>query len=77
MITIYSKLNCPSCDKAKAHMNSKKLEFNEILISDVTDIKTISLSDFRQKYPLVKAVPFLITNTEIIGGYNELIKKFA
>ena len=76
MIIMYSKVNCPMCDKTKYYLKSRNIDFTEMLISENSGISTISLVDFKKTYPMVKAVPYMTINSESIGGYNELIKMF-
>ena len=69
-ITIYSKVNCPNCNKAKNIL----LKFNPtILILD----KDFSREEFFKKFPNIKTLPQVIIDNKHIGGYNDLEKWFA
>ena len=66
-IVIYSKDNCPNCNKAKNILS----KFNpKILLLG----KDISREDFFKKFPTAKQVPQIIINQNHIGGYPELEK---
>lgn len=68
-IQIYTKENCSYCIKAKNLLKNKNLEYTEIKINI-----DISLEDFKNKFPEVKTVPYIIINDSVIGGYSELEK---
>jgi len=66
-ITIYSKDNCPNCNKAKNILS--KYSPKILLLG-----KDISREDFFKKFPAAKQVPQIIINNNHIGGYKELEK---
>lgn len=54
-ITIYSQPHCPACDKLKMEYKSKDILFTEIIIG-----KDIAVAEFRELYPNVRSVPFVV-----------------
>jgi glutaredoxin 3 len=69
MIHIYSKPACPNCDKAKKILGQYQISYQETILDGP---ETILM--FKTKYPMVRAVPFILDDDKVIGGYNELLK---
>lgn len=70
MLTVYSKANCPFCDKAKALLNQKGIMFEEIKIDvDQTAREFIMSAGHR-------TVPQIYHNGQVFveGGYTGLAK---
>jgi len=65
--TIYSKDNCPWCDKAKALMTEHDIEYNEIVIG-----RDITREEFTEKFPNVKTVPYTIIGSLVLPSYESL-----
>jgi glutaredoxin len=65
--TIYSKDDCPWCDKAKALMIANSEEYNEIVIG-----RDITREEFTEQFPDVKTVPYIIIGSQIIPSYESL-----
>lgn len=67
-VVIYTKSWCPYCKKAKNLLERKKLEYNEIEISDNEELRQemIENSDGRT------TVPQVFIDGKHIGGYSEL-----
>ncbi len=64
-VIIYSKTNCPNCQKAKI----KLAKYNpKILLLE----KDITREDFFLKFPNVKEVPQIIIDNQHIGGLKEV-----
>jgi glutaredoxin 3 len=72
MFTVYTKEGCPQCDNVKALLSTKQQPFHAVKIG-----ADITLDAFRQSYPQVKAVPFIVAEDRVIGGMHELSKLFA
>jgi glutaredoxin 3 len=72
MYTVYTKDGCPQCDRAKAMLTSKSEPFQAVKIG-----ADITLEAFRQLYPAVKAVPFIVAEDRSVGGFNELSRLLA
>jgi len=66
-VTIYSKDNCPWCDKAKALMTEKGEEYNEIVIG-----RDITREEFTEKFPHVKTVPYCLIGSLVLPSYESL-----
>ena len=72
-ITIYSKPNCPFCDKSKALVKGLGLTYEEKMFG----------KDFNSPEELYEAVgkqvrtmPQVLTDGKLIGGYNQLVESF-
>lgn len=68
-VTIYSKDNCPYCDKAKNLLEMKSISFEEHKLD-----KDFSRDEILEWFPGVKTFPIITVNKKFIGGYNELEK---
>lgn len=53
---IYSQPHCPACEALKMEYKTKGIPFTEIIIG-----KDIAVAEFRELYPKVRAVPFVVT----------------
>lgn len=68
-VVIYSKPACAFCDKAKALLHMKKVEFTESVLG-----KDIITEDFQSMFPDVRTVPFIVIDGVKIGGYDKLVE---
>ena len=64
---IWSKPACPYCDKSKALMKAKGIEYEEKNIADGHKIQ-----DLLELVPNAKTMPQIWLDDEHIGGYYEL-----
>ena len=71
MMVIYSKDNCPWCDRAKELMKSKGDSFNDIKIG-----RDITREEFMEQFPSIRTVPYIIVNEEVKGGYDVLVSHY-
>jgi glutaredoxin len=72
MITVYSKPQCPYCDKAKHLLTSLGLQYEEKVVT-----KDLSIDElFKVLGKQVKTIPQIVMNDTHIGGYNELKEHF-
>lgn len=55
MKVVYSKPNCPGCDKLKKEYIREGIEFEEKVIG-----KDLTYDEFFDKYPRVRTVPFVV-----------------
>jgi glutaredoxin 3 len=67
-VTIYSTGTCPVCDRAKAFMNKKNIDFNEIRIDLGRDKKR----EFLDKTNGARTVPQIFIDDKLVGGFSEL-----
>lgn len=81
MITVYTKDNCPFCERAKAFLKAKDIAFDEVHLSEVFDPigipsarKYITKEQLLEIIPTARTMPQIVIDGEPIGGYNELIK---
>lgn len=76
MITIYSKPSCTFCDQAKALLESKGIEFSELILDvgqEQDPSKTyVPVASLKEKVPTARTVPQIFNDEYHIGGYNEL-----
>lgn len=66
-ILVYTKDNCPYCDRAKNLLRSKGQTYTEMNIG-----RDITREEFVSTFPGVMTVPFIIIDGERVGGYNDL-----
>lgn len=52
---IYSQPNCPGCVQLKKKYEQEGKPYTEIIIG-----KDISVSEFREQFPTVRTVPFVV-----------------
>jgi glutaredoxin len=70
MITVYSKNNCPFCDRAKALLESKNIPFNVIKMEDAPEAR-----EFLTEQGL-RSVPQIFKDGVLLpGGYQGLAGK--
>lgn len=70
-VTIYSKTDCPWCDKAKALLTEKNISFDELKYNI-----DYSREQLAEKLPFDYnkiTVPQIFFDNEHIGGYDDLI----
>ena len=70
MIEIWSKPNCPFCDKAENLCIQKELEFKKYML-DVD----YSREDLFKKFPSARTFPQITIDGNLIGGYTEFAAK--
>ena len=78
MITIYSKPSCTFCDQAKALLESKGIEFTELILDvgqEQDPTKTyVPVASLKERVPTARTVPQIFSGEDHIGGYMELRK---
>ena len=67
MIEIYTKPDCPYCNKAKQLLRTTNQQFNEFKLN-VDFTREILL----EKYPNAKTYPVVVVDGFHIGGYTQL-----
>jgi glutaredoxin len=67
MLTVYSKSGCSYCTKAKELLTVLNIKYEERSLDD-----SIALSSFKETYPFVKTLPYIIEVGNEIGGYDKL-----
>jgi glutaredoxin 3 len=76
MITIYSKPSCTFCDQAKALLESKGIEFSELILDvgqEQDPAKTyVPVASLKERVPTARTVPQIFNDDAHIGGYMEL-----
>jgi glutaredoxin len=70
MITIYSKNDCPFCDRAKALLESKGIEFKTVNIQDEPDAREFLVDQGLRSVPQIFKDGILLP-----GGYQGLAGK--
>jgi glutaredoxin len=69
MITVYSKNNCPFCDRAKALLESKDIPFKVIKMEDEPNAREFLMDQG------LRSVPQIFLGGEYVGGLQELKRK--
>ena len=67
-VLIYTKDNCIWCDRAKILLDSKKISYNEIDLSDDSQ----RLKFYEKIGDNVKTVPQVFIDDKRIGGFQDL-----
>ena len=67
-IEIYSKPYCPYCDRAKALLSSKGVEFNEIIASNDPDLRA-EMNERSGRY----TYPQIFIDDLHVGGCDDLM----
>jgi len=67
-IEVYTTPYCPFCARAKALLNGKKVAFEEIDVSEDTELRDAMVKRAGGR----RTVPEIFVNGRIIGGYDEL-----
>ena len=70
MIEIWSKPQCPFCDKAENLCKQKNFEY-KIYMLDVD----FSREELVEKFPSARTFPQITIDGELIGGYTEFEAK--
>ena len=68
---VWSKYHCPYCDKAKALLSMKGVEFEERKIGD-----GYTKEELLEAVPNARTVPQIFIDNKLIGGYTELERYF-
>jgi len=64
---VWSKYNCPFCDRAKALLTQKGIEYEERKIGD-----GYTREDLLEAVPTARTVPQIFLDDKLIGGFTEL-----
>ena len=67
MITIYGKEGCSYCTRAVNLLDQKGIPYKYFSVGE-----TIGITEFKEMFPSVKTVPYIINNSNVIGGFSEL-----
>ncbi len=67
-IIIYTGPMCPYCDKAKALLQSKELEYKEIYVGDDPDL----MMEMIDKANGRRSVPQIFIKNNHVGGFDDL-----
>ena len=67
-VLIYTKDNCIWCDRAKILLDSKKISYNEVDLSDDSE----RLKFYEKIGDNVKTVPQVFIGDKRIGGFQDL-----
>lgn len=69
---VWSKYHCPYCDKAKALLQMKGIQFEERKIGD-----GYTKEELLEAVPNARTVPQIFLGEEYIGGFNELKERLV
>jgi glutaredoxin len=65
MLTIYSKNNCPLCDRAKRFLESKKIEYQDINIEDDPEARAFVQAQGHRSVPQIYYMGKLFVSGEL------------
>ncbi|MCK5896877.1 MAG: glutathione peroxidase [Cocleimonas sp.] len=70
-VTVFSRKGCPFCSKAKALLQKKGIEFEELVLGrDYTDLTLRAIS-------ATSSVPQIFIDGDLVGGSDDLAKWFT
>ena len=64
--TIYSKNNCPYCDKAKFELRAEDVE-----VKNINDDQAY-FTELMERNPAARTMPQIYKGDQLIGGYDQL-----
>ena len=67
--TIYSKKNCSYCDRAAALLEAMDISFEIKKIDEDINL----YKEMQEKAPLMKTLPVILKNDQLIGGFSDLV----
>ncbi len=70
MIEIWSKPQCPFCDKAENLCKQKNFEYKKYMLDE-----DFTREQMLEKFPSARTFPQITVNGELIGGYTEFEAK--
>ena len=70
MIEIWSKPQCPFCDKAENLCKQKNFEYKKYMLDE-----DFTREQMFEKFPSARTFPQITVNGELIGGYTEFDAK--
>ena len=68
-VTIYTTSYCPFCFRAKALLQSKQIEFEEIDVTEDRELRA-EMEQLSQR----RTVPQIFINGKSIGGYDDALR---
>ncbi len=68
-IEVFSRDNCPFCDRAKSLLSSKGVTYEEI---DITNDETLAIKMMQRSEQ--RSVPQIFIDNQPIGGYDSLAR---
>ena len=72
MIEIWSKPQCPFCDKAENLCKQKNFEYKKYMLDE-----DFTREQMFEKFPSARTFPQITVNGELIGGYTEFEAKVS
>lgn len=66
-VEIYSKKDCPWCEKAKKLFDNLSIDYKEFVLNE-----DYTKQELQEKVPGAKTVPQIFINNKHIGGFSEL-----
>lgn len=72
MYILYTKENCPNCDKAKNLLRTKGIPFETIQLGE-----DITREELLAKIPTARTMPQIMKDSQLIGGYSELARSLT
>ena len=70
MLTVYSKNNCPFCEKAKHLLTTKGIEFKTVMVDEDLEAREWLIGQGHRSAPQI----YLGDDLFVEGGYQGLVK---
>lgn len=71
---VFTKVNCPWCDKAKELLTEKGIEFKEVKLDNQNTAALFRRNMSRAGYGVPSTVPQIFVDDTYVGGYEDLVK---
>jgi glutaredoxin 3 len=71
-VTIYSTQHCPYCMRAKALLTSLSVAYEEVDLSENTELR----DEVQKKFGWM-TVPMIVVGDEFLGGFDDISKLHA
>lgn len=75
MYTLFVKPGCPHCARARKHLRKHSVPFKSVRCVDVEDLKK-KIRDKGLRVPVVLTFPRVYDGTRLVGGADDVQKKF-
>jgi glutaredoxin len=76
MLTIFEKVGCPHCKRARAFLRKHKVAFTTVRCKDTDELKE-KIKGKGLRVPQTLTFPRVFDGKKLVGGADQVEKKFA
>ncbi|AGE56305.1 glutaredoxin [Paramecium bursaria Chlorella virus NE-JV-1] len=76
MITVFEKLGCPYCAKARKCLRSNGVKFESVRCKDQDELVG-KIKERKLRVPKILTFPRVFTGNRLIGGADDLARKIS